>query len=134
MAKKDAVTSDNQDQEQIVTGSSSGLSTASTENASPPKNKPKAGGPPSGFYIYIGPSIAGLIRNGDIFRGDRAAALAKAQKAIEKYPLVKTLIIPGDSLPTARLKVKTPGNALHANYVKLTELVKADYAKKNKNK
>ena len=132
MAKKDTVTLDNQDQEQIVTGSSSALSTASTENASPPKNKAKAGGPPSG--IYIGPSIAGLIRNGDIFRGDRAAARAKAQKAIEKYPLVKTLIIPGDSLPMARLKVKTPGNALHVNYVKLTELVKADYAKKNKNK
>lgn len=83
------------------------------------KNSAKAGGPPSGFYIYIGPNIRGLLQTGTIFRGDKANAYRVAQKAIEKQPLVKTLIVSGDYLPEARLKVKTPGNALYANYRKI---------------
>lgn len=84
-----------------------------------PNNEAKAGGNTSGFYIYIGPSLRGLIRNGDMFRGDRENALAKAEKAIAAQPLVKTLIVSGDSLHQARIKVKTPGNALYANYRKI---------------
>lgn len=73
----------------------------------------------SGFYIYIGPNIKGLLQTGSIYRGDRAAALKAAANAIKAYPLVKTLIVSGDVLPDARIKVKTPGNALYANYMKL---------------
>lgn len=91
---------------------------------SAPKNNEKAGGPPSGFYIYLGPTIRGLIQANTIYRGNRAFTLAKAKKAIEKYPLIKTLIVAGDYLPAARLKIKTPGNALYANYVKLVEQIK----------
>lgn len=73
----------------------------------------------SGFWIYIGPNIKGLIQTGTIYRGDRAQAMETASAAIAKHPLVKTLIVSGDALPSARLKVKTPGNALYANYRKL---------------
>lgn len=73
----------------------------------------------SGFYIYIGPNIKGLLQTGSIYRGDRAAALKAAVNAIKEYPLVKALIVSGDALPDARIKVKTPGNALYANYMKL---------------
>lgn len=73
----------------------------------------------SGFYIYIGPNMKGLIQTGTIYRGDRANALEKAKAAIEKQPLVKSLIVSGDALPVARLRVKTPGNALYASYKKL---------------
>lgn len=73
----------------------------------------------SGFYIYIGPNIKGLIQTGTIYRGDRANAHKMAASAIEKQPLVKTLIVAGDALPEARLKVKTPGNVLYVNYQKL---------------
>lgn len=73
----------------------------------------------SGFYIYIGPNIKGLIQTGTIYRGDRANAYQMAAAAIEQRPKVKTLIVSGDSLPTARLKVKTPGNILYANYKEL---------------
>lgn len=45
---------------------------------------------------------------------------------MEKHPLVKTLLIPGNSLPVARLKVKEPGTAHCANYQKLQkELLEA---------
>ena len=53
----------------------------------------------SGFYIYIGPTIRGVIQNGTIYRGTRAEAMEKAASAIEKYKLVKTLIVSGDALP-----------------------------------
>lgn len=69
-----------------------------------------------GFYCYIGPSITGLIQHGTIYRGTRKKAMAAAAAAIEKYPLIKTLIVSGDKLPEARLKVKKPGNALYKNY------------------
>jgi len=69
--------------------------------------------------MYIGPSLKGLIRSGTIYRGDRAHALEEAKAAIEAQPLVKTLIVSGDFLPKARLKVKTPGNALYASYQKI---------------
>ena len=73
----------------------------------------------SGFYIYIGPNIKGLIQTGTIYRGDRANAYKTAAAAIEKHPKVKSLIVAGDALPEARLKVKVPGNVLYANYKEL---------------
>lgn len=71
------------------------------------------------FYCYIGPSITGLIQHGAIYRGTRKKAMAAAAAAIEKYPLIKTLIVSGDKLPEARLKVKKPGNALYKNYQRI---------------
>ena len=72
-----------------------------------------------GFYCYIGPNIPGLIPNGQIYMGTREAAFSAASAAIERFPLVKTLLISGTALPEARLKVKKPGNALYANYQKI---------------
>ncbi len=83
------------------------------------EKKSRAGTCPSGFYIYIGPNIKKFIQTGTVYRGTRANALKKAAAAIEAHPLVKTLIVSGDALPEARIKVKTPGNALYANYRKL---------------
>ena len=73
----------------------------------------------SGVYVYTGPNIKGLIQTGSIYRGTREDAYKAAAAAIEKQPLVKTLIVSGDALPEARLKVKVPGNVLYANYKKL---------------
>lgn len=78
-------------------------------------NNEKSGGGAAGFFCYIGPSITGLIQHGDIYIGTRKKALATASAAIEKYPLIKTLIVSGEKLPEARIKVKTPGNALYKN-------------------
>lgn len=100
---------------------------AKKENAAPVtgaetagnEKKSRAGTCPPGFYIYIGPNIKKYIQTGTIYKGTRANALKQASAAIEAHPLVKTLIVSGDALPEARMKVKTPGNALYANYKKL---------------
>ena len=86
-------------------------------NASQGEQKPD--GCTVGFYCYIGPNLAGLIQNGAIFRGTRTDAMNAAAEAIKKQPLVKTLIVSGDELAEARLKVKRKGNALNANYEKI---------------
>lgn len=81
-----------------------------------PQGKKKPDGSAAGFYCYIGPSLTGLIQSGDIYRGTRTEALKAAAAAIEQQPLVKSLIVSGEELSEARLKVKRPGNALYANY------------------
>ena len=86
-------------------------------NASQGEQKPD--GCTVGFYCYIGPNLAGLIQNGAIFRGTRTDAMNAAAEAIKKQPLVKTLIVSGDELAEARLKVKRKGNALNEKKKKI---------------
>ncbi len=71
------------------------------------------------FWCYIGPNLTELIQTGTIFRGTREDALEAAKDAIEKFPLVKTLIVSGEHLPQARLDVKRSGTALNKNYMKV---------------
>ncbi len=87
--------------------------------AKKPIGPPAPAGNRSGFYMYIGPNLKGLIQTGTIYRGDRARPLERAAAAIEAHPPVKRLIVSGDALPEALRKVKTPGNALYASYKEL---------------
>lgn len=75
----------------------------------------------SGFCCYIGPNLKGLLQTGTVFRGTREEAYASAAKVIEAHPEVKSLIISGNALPAARIRVKTPGNILYANFHKLAK-------------
>lgn len=78
------------------------------------------------IYCYIGPNIRGHWHTGQIFRGERDSILGDSAELVAKHPLVKTLLIPGESLPVARLKVREPGTAHYANYHKLQkELLEA---------
>lgn len=106
MTKKDTATFER-------TNSTAAETAARAPEAAPAKPEP------SGVWCYIGPNLAGLLQSGKIFRGTWAKALKEAAPAIEKYPLVKTLIVSGEELALARKKVKTPGNALHKNYQRL---------------
>lgn len=71
------------------------------------------------IYCYIGPNIRGYLHTGQVFRGEREDILRELAEAVGKYPLIKTLLIPGESLATARLKVKEPGTGHYANFQKL---------------
>ena len=61
------------------------------------------------------------IQQARILYGDKQDALAQISAAVEKYPLIATLVIPGDQVSEARIKVKTPGNLLYVNYHKLAD-------------
>lgn len=72
------------------------------------------------IYCYIGPNIRGYWHTGQVFRGEREDILKKYAQLVELHPLVKNLLVPGESLAVARLKVKEPGTAHYANYQKLS--------------
>ena len=95
--------------------STTGTAPASAEKPAVPQNKRRPDGAAAGFYCYIGPGLPGLLRHGAVFPGTRADALRSAAAAIEKQPLVKTLIVSGEDLPAARLEAKQPGSALYEN-------------------
>lgn len=91
----------------------------STNKKSAAKKAAQSQSAGAGFCVYIGPTILGVIQNGTVLRGTREEAVEAARAAVEKYPLVKTLIVSGDTLGADRIKVNTPGNLLYVNYHKL---------------
>ena len=80
------------------------------------RSAPKAVRKSGRTLCYIGPNIPGRLQ---VFRGEREAVLKELGGTVDKYPLVKALLVSGEALPVARLKVKEPGNAHYANYQKL---------------
>lgn len=75
-----------------------------------------------GFSVYLGPSIRGVIQSGAVYGMPKDQAVASLSAAVEKYPQIAILIVPGGSLPEDRIKVKTPGNLLSVSYSKLVAL------------
>ncbi len=67
-------------------------------------------------YVYIGPSIRGMIISGSIWRGTKKQVLSLLSDVVEKYPRVERLIVPSDTLAEARKKVKIEGNSLSNAY------------------
>lgn len=76
------------------------------------KNATESGG----IYVYIGPTIRGVVQNGSIFSGSRESVEEKLASAIEKYPKIKRLIIKDTDLAEAREKIQTSGNGLSVAY------------------
>ena len=73
----------------------------------------KAAESPSGVWCYIGPNLRGLINHNKIFRGTRAEVLKQAERAMEAYPEVQRLIVPGETLARDRARAAVPGNVLY---------------------
>lgn len=73
----------------------------------------------AGFFVYLGPSIRGVIQTATIFEGSRVEVEEFLAGPIERYPRIKRLLISGDTLAEDRIKVKTPGNGLYVAYTKL---------------
>ena len=83
------------------------------------KKPAKSHNPDSDYCVYLGPSVLGALQTGTIYRGTKADVLKTLAPAMERYPLAASLIVTGDALPVARIKVKTPGNLLYVNYRKM---------------
>lgn len=59
------------------------------------KTAKKSGG--AGFCVYLGPSIRGVIQTGTVYRGDKPEVLDLLAPAIEKYPLIASLVVGGNT-------------------------------------
>lgn len=85
-----------------------------------PAAKPKKTAARSGdFCVYLGPTVIGVIQKGTVFRGSKDEVVASLSSAVEKYPLIPSLIVGSATLPEDRIKAKTPGNLLYVNYHKM---------------
>lgn len=74
-----------------------------------------------GVFIYIGPSIRGIIQKGSIYRGTRANVLASLAFAIEKYPKIERLIVADTDIVSAKQKITVGGNSLSNAYRTLSD-------------
>lgn len=73
----------------------------------------------SGFCVYIGPSIRGVIQSGTIYPESREKTLKKLAPHLEKYPLIAKLIVSDKTFADDRVKVKTAGTLLNVYYQRL---------------
>lgn len=74
-----------------------------------------------GVFVYIGPSIRGVIQNGSIYRGTRESVLATLAYALEKHPKIERLIIADCELASAKQKIKMGGTPLSNAYRMLSD-------------
>ncbi len=65
-----------------------------------------------GIFVYIGPSVRGIIQNGSVFRGDRSSVLQKNASAIEFCQKIERLIVPDSEIMSAKKKLKEGGNSI----------------------
>lgn len=76
------------------------------------------------FYVYIGPTIRGVIQKGTIYPGPKADVEAFLEGAIQTYPRIRHLIVSGDTLAADRISVQTPGTRLYVEYKNLVSETK----------
>ena len=74
-----------------------------------------------GVYVYLGPSIRGVIQSGTIYHDTRQHIKDRLQYAIAKYPNIDTLIVADTDIADAKAKIKKGGNAMSHAYKALTE-------------
>ena len=91
-----------------------------------PVNKEKKAAPmkETGFFVYLGPSIRGVIQTATIYEGTKAEVEEFLAGPIERYPRIKRLLVSGETIAEDRIKVKTPGNGLYVSYMKLADELK----------
>ncbi len=74
-----------------------------------------------GVFIYLGPSIRGVIQKGSIYRGTRESVLSSIAFAIEKYPQIERLIVADNAIVSAKQKIAVGGNSLSKAYRELSD-------------
>lgn len=70
----------------------------------------------SGVYVYLGPTIQGVISYGAIFNGTLESVLQKNDVAIKKAPSVKKLIVKDTEVVKTKALLKAGGNAISHAY------------------
>ena len=74
------------------------------------------------FCVYIGPTIRGVVQHGSIFIGTYTEVIKEQAEMLERFPQIRQLIVPGESLGSALIDIRTPGNSI---YVYNRRLLKA---------
>ena len=73
----------------------------------------------SGVFVYLGPSIRGVITHAAIYTGKRSEVIAGLADVITAYPAVERLIVADCDVAAAKKKIKEGGNLLAKAYADL---------------
>lgn len=76
------------------------------------------------FFIYLGPTIQGVIQNATIYKGTRREVEKYLEREIKKYPRIRVLIISGNRVVEDRDNVTRPGTRLYTEYQRLARELK----------
>lgn len=73
--------------------------------------------------MYIGPTVAGVVKNAAIFMGELPDKLVKLT---EELPCVKNLIVPIDGLTVARQALSEQGSVEKVSYEQILNYKKGE--------
>ena len=76
-----------------------------------------------GIFVYIGPSIRGVIVSGSIFRGTRDEVREKNSAALALCPKIERLIVADSEIMSAKKKIKEGGNSVSIAYRAVIEKI-----------
>ena len=72
-----------------------------------------------GVFVYLGPSIRGVITNGGIYTGTRSEILSRFSDAVGKYPDIARLIIEDKNVAKTRERLSRGEGAVSIAYKQL---------------
>lgn len=75
------------------------------------------------IFVYLGPTIRGVIVNGAIFAGARTEVLKRFERGIAKYPQIERLIVADRNVAATREKLARQDGAVYVAYQRLAELI-----------
>ncbi len=71
------------------------------------------------FSVYLGPTIRGVITQGQIFDCPKEQAVEQMRDAVNARPLIESLIVRGSGLPEARKALQRSDSLLRKHFNKL---------------
>lgn len=98
---------------------------AEPEKATEPEKVPEkkeAAKDTASFFMYLGPTILGVIQNASIYPAKDVETLLAP--AIEKHARIKALLISDKRIAEDRINVNKPGTRLYVEYHRLVNELK----------
>ncbi len=79
---------------------------------------------------YIGPTLpAGQLKCNKIFIGTETGIKKELEAVLEKYPLVRKMLVPASQMGEKKDKAKTAGNIMHKYYADLVSSIAGNAVK-----
>lgn len=70
------------------------------------------------IYVYIGPTVRGVLQSGTVYRGKKSDIIGKIA---EKYPQIEKLTVKSSALADARRKIQNGEGIIALAYKTLSE-------------
>ncbi len=64
----------------------------------------------AGIFVYVGPTIRGVIQNGRVFNDTKSGIISGLSPFLETYPEIPKLIVKDHYIITVKNKIKESGN------------------------